>query len=255
MKKIELLNMLNDIAPFDTQYEWDNCGIQIDLGKTDIEKILVAMEISNAVIDEAIENKVSLILTHHPLLFNPVKKLSSADCIQNYIIRLIQAGIEVISMHTCYDKARGGMNDALLSLLPVEKIDLLGDGCARIATLKNPEPLEKIVYELDDKLNHPGIRFNGDLEMPVQTIACCTGSGSEYIKDALEEGADLFISGEIKHNYGMLGREANMAVIEAGHWGTEQIFTDNIIRQIKNKDESLELIKSSVDLNPFSSII
>jgi len=255
MKKDAFIKTLNSIAPFELQYDWDNSGVQINLGHESVSKVLVAMEISNDVITEAIDNKADMIITHHPILFNPIKKIDCSDIIQNYIIRLISFDIEVISLHTNFDVAKGGNNDYFMKLCGVEKARELFDQCGRIGQLKEAVTFESFICKLDDSLNHPGIKFNGDLDRKIKTVACCTGAGGDYLAPAIEAGADVFISGDIKHNPAQIAKESGICLVDAGHWGTEQIFTDNFAAQLRQKAKSITILKSTVNLNPFSSII
>ena len=107
--------VLNHIAPLSLQEEWDNSGMQIDTGREEINKILVSLEITSEVIEEAIAAKAQMIVTHHPLIFHPVKRIQVDDVVGNYILRLIRAEIPVYSAHTCFDSAPGGNNEYILS--------------------------------------------------------------------------------------------------------------------------------------------
>jgi len=255
MKKELFIKTLNSIAPFDLQYEWDNSGVQINLGHEEVKNVLVAMEITHDVIDEAIENGVDLILTHHPLIFSPIRKVDIDNIIQQYITRLVVAGIEVISCHTNFDVAKGGNNDYLMKLMGVSNAANLMDQCGRIGTLSRAVSFEKFVCKLDETLGNPGIKFNGNLDKPIKKIACCTGAGSDYIEAAIHEGADVFVSGDIKHNQAQMAKEFGMCLVDAGQWGTEQIFVPNMSVQLKNKAKGLKVMMSTVNQNPFDSIM
>ena len=255
MKKTAFMNALERICPFSLQYEWDNSGVQINLGHEDVRNVLVAMEITHDVIDEAIEGGVDMILTHHPLLFNPIRTVDIKNITQQYIIRLVAADIEVVSCHTNFDVIKGGNNDYLMELMGVSEASELQDQCGRIGTLSRAVSFEKFVCKLDDTLGKPGIKFNGELEQQVKTIACCTGAGSDYIEAAIRTGADVFVSGDIKHDKAQMAKEFGMCLIDAGHWGTEQIFVPNMAGKLKAKAKSLKITMSSVNQNPFNSII
>ena len=255
MTKSAFLNALNSIAPFDTQAEWDNCGLQIDLGHTSVNKVLICMEISYDVIEEAVENEVDMIITHHPLLFNAVKKITVDSTVTDYIIKLITANIEVVSSHTCFDAAKGGNNDYLMNLMGVSSPKRFKDDCVRIGTLSRAVSFEKFICKLDEALGAPGIKFNGDLDKPIKTIVCCTGAGGEFVSNAIKAGADVFVSSDFKHHEAVLAKENGMCLVDAGHWGTEQIFVPNMAVKLKAKAKTLTVLMSSANQNPFSSII
>mgnify|MGYP003328859537 CR=1 FL=1 len=196
MTKSAFLNALNSIAPFDTQAEWDNCGLQIDLGHTSVNKILVCMEISYDVIEEAVENEVDMIVTHHPLLFNAVKKITVDSTVTDYIIKLITANIEVVSSHTCFAAAKGGNNDYLMNLMGVSSPKRFEDDCVRIGTLSRAVSFEKFICKLDEALGAPGIKFNGDLDRKISVVACCSGAGADFAVEAAKLGADVYVTGD-----------------------------------------------------------
>lgn len=255
MQKTQFIKIVDSIAPFDTQYEWDNSGVQVNLGHRDVKKVLVALEINNAVIDEAIEAKADMILTHHPLMFEGQKTIDVNNVVQNYVIRLVQADIEVVSSHTPFDAVKGGNNDYLMNLMGVKSPKGMKDPCCRIGKLDTPVSFEKFLCRLDEVLNSPGIRFYGDLDRKITSVACCTGAGSEFVSDAVAMGADVFVTGDVKHHEAQAAKEQGICLVDAGHWGTEQIFVPNMAVKLKAKAKSLTVMMSTVNQNPFDSIM
>ncbi len=122
MKKNELIKTIEAFCPSATAEDWDNCGFQVNCGKEEIACVLVSLEVTNEIIDEAIEEGADFILTHHPLLFQGIKKIDNNDVIGNYIIRLIQNQISVYSCHTSFDKLPGGNNDYIGTLLELSNV-------------------------------------------------------------------------------------------------------------------------------------
>jgi len=253
----EIKRILEKIAPLETQASWDNSGVQICFGPKDINTILVALEISDAVIDEAISEKADMIVTHHPLIFNPIKSIHICRPESKYIIRLIKNDIAVYSSHTPFDIAKGGNTDYLLKLLKLKKIKTVEgtDGFLKTGELENETSLGDLAYRLSEMLKLDGLKFTGDAEKTIKTVACCTGAGGEFWKDAFKI-SDVLITGDVKHHDAALASDAGFAVIDAGHWGTEQIFVKNMASQLrKAAGKEISIIESSVNQDPFNFML
>lgn len=265
MKMTDWLQLMDDIAPLSIQEAWDNSGLQIDYGNEDVERILVALEITGEVIEEAILKKTNMIVVHHPLIFEPIRRIDVRRIEGDHIIRLIRNGISVYAAHTCFDSARNGNNDRLMSLLGIQRysrLNLPGKGfedstLARIGTLPEPMFLSRFLEKLDHALGHPGgIKVSGDPGRLIQKVAVCCGGGGEYYKGALAAGADVFVSGDIKHHEAQNARESGLCVVDAGHYGTERIFVQNMAQQLKQKSvDALTVICSEVMQNPYDFIL
>ena len=235
MKKTELLKILNEIAPLRLQVDWDNSGMQLDLGKEEINTVFVAMEISRDIVEEAKAAGADMIITHHPLLlkfFAPVS-LTAVDVTHSNIFELIKSGIEVYSAHTCFDIADGGNNDYLCSMLGLKQVTVEAEGI-RLGSYSRPRKLAAVEKEVYEKLGQPAdLVSGGDPDKMIKTVALCTGGASEFWPLARAMGADLYISGEIKHHDAILIRQTEMAFIAGGHAGTEWIFAPNMASQLE----------------------
>lgn len=265
MKMSDWLQLMEDIAPLSMQEVWDNSGLQIDYGNEEVERILVALEITGDVIEEANAKKTNMIVVHHPLIFEPIRKIDYRDMEGDYILRLIRGGISVYAAHTNFDSARNGNNDRLMELLGIQRFSRLnmpGRGfeestLARIGTLPEPILFTDFLNRLDRVLGHPGgVKVSGDAGRLIQKVAICCGGGGEYYQGALAAGADVFVSGDIKHHEAQRARESGLCVVDAGHYGTEQIFVRNMAQQLKQKGgDRLTVICSEVMQNPYDFIL
>ena len=265
MKTSEIKAVLDRIAPLSLQEDWDNSGMQIETGRGEINKILVALEITSDVIEEAITKKAQMIVTHHPLIFHPVKNICVDDVVGNYILRLIRAEIPVYSAHTCFDSSPGGNNDYLLHKLgiqyffrlPVPGIDICDSHMARMGVYEAPMFFGSFCEKLNKVLgSESGLRIAGSPERLVQKIAVCTGAGGEFWEAALAAGADVFISGDIKHHEAQGAKESGLCIIDAGHYGTEHLFVHNMASQLRKKcGADVEIIESAVCQNPYNSVM
>ena len=252
----EVKRAIESIAPVETQMEWDNSGVQICYGPREIKKILVAMEINNQVVDEALSLNADMILTHHPLFFNGVKSIHGCSSQGRQIIRLIKNDITVYSCHTPFDKAAGGNNDFILEGLGCK--DLVGiDGeepsIAKMGTLDKPTYLKTVIKKLSALLGNPGgIKYIGQPNDIIQKIAVCTGAGSEFYRAALENGAQLFITGDVSHHEACEIRDSGIDLIDAGHAGTEWVFAKNMASKLRRLlGEDTEVIESQSEQDPF----
>ena len=252
MEKELFLNVLNDIAPLSLQEEWDNSGVQIAYGDKDISKVLVALEVTNDVIREAKRESCDFIVCHHPLLFQPVRCIEPDFTVGSYIQELIRAQIGVYAAHTCFDKAPGGNNDYLMKALGCSFPEELSGGIARIGRPDSPISFDEFISDVNAACGYEGLRIQGDSRREVQTIALCTGAGGEYVYDAVNAGADVFISGDIKHHDAQAAKDLGICLIDAGHYGTEWQFVPNMAAQLKADGRgTAEILKSEAMSNPF----
>lgn len=248
---------LEAIAPLETQEDWDNSGWQVKLTDGEITKVMVALEVNRQVIYDAVLNGVELIVTHHPLIFGGIKSVDHNDVIGNYIAELIKHGISVYSTHTPFDKCHGGNNDYLGNILGLEKVSLMGtdtSGFCRMGMvtgegMKAQHFIEHAAkcLKADKKL----FSYAGSLDRTIKKVGWCTGAGAEFIKDAKASGCDLYITGDVKYHAAQEARELDIAVLDCGHYGTEQIFCENIISML-DKIGGVDIIQCDVNLNPFA---
>ena len=260
MKKDIFLEIINKIAPEIIAEEWDNCGMQIDLEKDEIKRVLITLEITDQVIEEAAFEKADMIITHHPLLFHPVKNIFAQNVNGSYIIKLIQNGISVYSAHTSFDSAVGGNNDYLAEQLGLTDYRIENpepgnpESIIRIGFFQSSKPLKEVALKLSSCLNNPGgIRVAGNPDAAITKVGLCTGSAGEYYRIARAHSCDLYITGEIRHHELMEALEEGLCIIDAGHFGTENIFVENFGSQLKEKaDDSLVIIESKGIAAPYN---
>jgi dinuclear metal center YbgI/SA1388 family protein len=269
MKMSELIAEIEIIAPRELEEDWDNCGMQINMGNSEVNRVLVALEITKGVISEAMDKNIDFIITHHPLLFDKIDVVDNNDIKGNYMIDLIKRGISVYSAHTTFDEAFGGNNEYLADRI----------GLSRVRKMKNKKPVvkayarehvvgrmgnfaESITMEATCRLveNALGVKGElktvGDPDKIIRTVGLCAGSGSDSMKAAIKNGCDLFITGDIRHHEAQVAKESGLCVIDAGHYGTEKIFTENFADKLrKNVGSKIQIIESEVNSNPFNNPI
>jgi len=258
------LNKIQDIiettAPLDTQESWDNSGWQICIGDGSVSKILVALEINEAVVSEAIRQNVQLIVCHHPLIFGGIKKVDRNNVMGNMIIRLIQHGISVYATHTPFDKCNGGNNDYMAQLLELSEIQQIpGDesGICRMGKLTELKTVQSVLMDFAEQTGQDvrSYRLIGNPEQMVGKIGMCTGAGSEFMSLAAAAGCDLYITGDVKYHEAQHALELGITVADMGHFGSEVIFSPNMARILHHAaGDSVEIVESQVNLNPFTVV-
>ena len=252
MEKQRFLNVLNDIAPLSLQEEWDNSGLQVDCGNKEVQRVLLALEITNRVIDEAKREKCDMIVCHHPLLFVPVRQITPDYTTGAYILRLIKEGISVYAAHTCFDKAPGGNNDHLMKEIGCSVPEDLAGGIARIGHLDKLVTFDEFISNVNAACGYEGLRIQGDSDREISRVAVCTGAGGEYLYEAYRQGADAFVSGDIRHHDAQAARDLGICLIDAGHYGTEWQFVPNMAAKLRADERfTAEVVKSESMTNPF----
>ncbi|QIB69479.1 Nif3-like dinuclear metal center hexameric protein [Aminipila butyrica] len=261
ISKWELIETLERIAPRELAEDWDNSGLQLNLPGNQVERILVTLEVTGAVIKEAVHKGADFIVAHHPLYFSSLKNIDSNNIIGNYTIDLIQNHISVFSAHTNFDRAPRGNNAYLASLLKLEDIEDFedfGQGyMGLLGQLPQGRTLKGIAEELAGLLGirQEDIRLVGDPQRQISKVGLCTGAGMDMLPAAALSGCQLLITGDVKYHDAVKAREMGMAVIDGGHYGTEKIFSENMAAQLKELLENkVEIFVTEVDGNPFDFI-
>jgi GTP cyclohydrolase I len=260
MKIEKLIEAIEEIAPPHLQDAWDNSGVQLlPVPSSEVKKILVCLEITEAVLDEAIAAEADFIVTHHPLIFEGVKSIDYQSSKGRCIVQLIRNGIAVYSAHTSFDSVLGGNNDYLARLLgitdlsPIEAIDKEGNGSGRFGNFPEELKFGRAVDIVRQVLgNSDVLKTVGPYDSIIRKVGICTGSGAEFLDRAKTMGCDMFITGDLKYHEAQNAKEIGICVIDGGHFGTENIFTENFADQLYSKiGDKAEIIKSKVDINPF----
>lgn len=264
MKLNDIIEQIEQISPEVDAENWDNGGIQIYIDYDKVTKVLIALEITDEVIDEAIQNKVNLIITHHPLLFNPLQSIDE-DWVSKSVVKLIQNKIAVYSSHTSFDILPGGNNDYLAELMDLKLLfNTMDDedsgsatnGLLRIGEFLIAMTLEEACVKLKEKLNiTQPISYVGENHTEIKRVAICTGSGADYIDEAYEKGCDLLITGDVKYHDAQKALQLGIALIDGTHFHTEKIFIENMYEKLIRKIENeVIVLKSNCAANPFRYI-
>lgn len=262
VKTDELIQIINTYAPRDLEEEWDNSGWQVNLCQKEVKKIFICLEITGNVLNEAIENKVDFILTHHPLIFGNLDVIDCNSATGNQIIKLIKSGLSVYSTHTSFDSAFGGINDDLAERVGLHKVRKLHmhkpngepeEIMGRMGEYEVEKKLESVCQIVKEALKiDRKLLVVGDADTKIKRVAVCGGSGGDAIPGLINKHCDLFITGEVKHHEAQMAREGNLCVINAGHYATEKYFAENMGEKLRSQiGDKVDIIESVIDVEAF----
>ena len=216
----EIFRFLCELAPLELQMDFDNSGHLVGRRQAPIRTALLALDITDEVIDEAIDEGAELIISHHPVIFHKLSSVSDADG-STYVLRMAEHGIAAICMHTNLDIAEGGVNDVLIDLLGAScKAVLDPAGCGRVGTLPSPMPLNDFLRRCKTLLNVNGLRYY-DAGKPVCRLAVMGGAGGDALFDAWSKGCDTYLTADVKYHQFLEAARLGMNLIDADHFCTE----------------------------------
>ncbi len=246
-----LMDLIDNIAPFSLAEDWDNSGLQAGDISWPVNKIMVALDVSMAVMDAAEQWHADLVLTHHPLMFRPVKCIDFKSMPGNIIARAALEKISIISVHTNFDKAYNGLNDFFARMIGLKNISSLcgrtyckesfemfscetdfsltrknqrpDPGIGRKGEIDPPASLYLFARQVKNKLGIESLRMTGSKDLTVKTAAICTGSGGSLLDDFFRSGADVFVTGDIKYHEARDIEQAGLGLIDVGHFQSEHI--------------------------------
>ena len=237
MKAQKLIESLEALAPAAYAEHWDNSGLLAGDRSRDISKVFIALDADSQVIRSAAELGCDMLITHHPLIFSPMRRIVTDDFIGRRLIDIIEHHMNYYAMHTTFDAAVMGricaehLNIRIAGpLQPLEEQDLkkaapmAGIGC--IGEPENTITLAGLAGLIRDRFGLPQVRFYGDGDRRIRRIAMCPGSGKSLADLAVSAGADVYVTGDIDHHLALDLLEQGLASIDAGHHGLEHIFVD-----------------------------
>ena len=217
----DIYDELCRMAPPELQMDFDNAGFQIGRRDRELRRVLLALDATDAVAQEALELGAELIVTHHPLIFPTLKTVSDLDPVPQRVLFLAENRIALICMHTNLDIAVEGVNDVLIRLLGAEPETALdADGCGRIGSLPEALPLDVFLARCRERLGVPALRYCAG-GRAVQRLAVMGGSGAGSLEDAVRQGCDTYVTADVKYHQFQRAAELGLNLIDADHFYTE----------------------------------
>ncbi len=251
MRLSAIISVLENEFPPALAEEWDNVGLLVGDENAEITKVLVSLDVTDEAVARAEEIGAELILTHHPLIFRPLSRVTEQDFISRRIRKMIRADINYYAMHTNFDLV--GMADLnALDLKLVEPQILTetehpGYGYGRIGQLLKPETLRGFAERVRKAAALPGIRVYGDPETVVKTAAVSSGAGKMSIRDALKKGADVLVTGDLDYHSAIDARAQGLAMVDAGHYGTEFTYIKFMAGYMREHFPELEVCAMEIE--------
>lgn len=240
MKLNEFLAMMESVAPKSLAYDGDNVGLLVGTDKTEIHKVAVALDCTVEVANEATRLGCDLVLTHHPLFFNPVQYFRPDMPATAAAYILARNGIGMFAAHTNLDAAKGGVNDVLAELIGLTNVDKLSpENLGRMGEFEDEMKLSELIALCEDRL-HSKARFCGDLNAVIKTAAVIGGSGGGDLWEAYKSQVDAFITGEVKYSQGLDADTLGMNVIVLGHYETESIVLKPLIARLQKLSDDVQ---------------
>ena len=256
----EIIQVIEAAYPREAALDFDNVGLLAGRSEKEVNRVYIALDATDAVIDRAVRAGADMLITHHPLIFSPLKKVTDENFISRRIVKLIQNDISYYAMHTNYDVlGMAELSEKILGIRDTEVLDItrenggIPEGIGRIGSLEQPVTLEECCVYIKHKLNLGSLKVFGDMDAKVSRLAISPGSGKSVIGAAIAKGADVLVTGDIGHHEGLDAVEQGLLVIDAGHYGTEYIFIDDMKRFLEDKLPVLQVTAAPV-IHPFQVI-
>lgn len=272
----EIIKIMDQLAPPLLAEEWDNVGLQIGDPRLPVRRIWVALDPSPEVVKAACQKEVDLLITHHPLIFRPLKSIDFATPGGSSIRMAAHHQMAIFSAHTNLDIVRDGVNDVLAQRLGMRNLSVLqpvkvGErakedirpltggqteyGIGRIGSLAKAGSLKSLVSLVKKKLKLDFVKIAGDLEMKITQVAICSGSGSSLMQAFLSSKAQAYISGDIHYHDAREAEDANRGIIDIGHFPSEHLMVDALAQQlekiISKAGIEAEIMACTIEKDPF----
>lgn len=257
MKLRTIIESLERLSPSSFAESWDNVGLLAGRMDKEVNKLCIALDATDEVVDEAVHAGADMLLTHHPLIFSAMKRINTEDFTGRRVVKLLQNDISYYAMHTNFDIM--GMADAAADeiclrdrqvLTITYEDEIAKEGIGRYGKLPRIMTLEECASYIKQAFALESIKTYGEPQTVVECAAISPGSGKSMIKPAVLAGADVLITGDIDHHEGLDAIAQELAIIDAGHYGLEKIFIPYMLEYIKRELPQLSVFAAR-EKNPF----
>ncbi len=245
---------LESFAPLPLQESYDNAGLQVGLTATEVSGVLLCLDVTEKVIEEAEKHGCNMIVSHHPLLFKGLKQVSDVTQPERCVTMALKKDIAIYALHTNLDNAKDGVNYEIASRLGLKNVRFLqenpnGGGSGVLGELPESMNAHAFLQMVKKTFDVDCLMHNEPLERPIKTVALCGGAGDFMLDEAVKQGADAFMTGEM-HYHVYMGMEQVIQIVVAGHYQSEQYTKDLLARFLAEKCPELRLVMSQVNTNP-----
>lgn len=238
----EVLQIGDRLFPLNAAESWDNCGIQLGDPSRTIDTITFSLDPTPFTVDFAAKHSSRLLITHHPLLLEPLKNITTESVTGRTLLAAASRGVDIISFHTNLDAAPGGLNDYLVGKLGLRDVFTPEPArCARMGNLAREMRISEFAQFVSETFNISPLRIISESDAITKKIFCVSGSGMGYLKEALHHGADLMLTGDVRYHAALEAVESGMPVIDAGHYGLERLAADLMMSAFQEEFKRLDL--------------
>ena len=261
----DLCDIIEEFAPQKLKEDYDNIGLMVGNTEANVNSILMALDCTLDVIDEALLKKCNMIVTHHPLLFRKPSSVTNETLQGIKILKLAENKINLYSAHTNFDSVSGGLNDIIVELLGFDKgrvieansYDGSSSGIGRLVDLSSPITLEKLCSIIKNKLEIKNLRYCGRDNTKIYKIAIINGSGQDFFESSRKLGAECIITGDTSYHYVSDYNELGMCIIDAGHFGTEwpavKVAASKLQSALDERELNINVYVSNCNVDPYKT--
>ena len=245
----EILNFLWKSAPAELAEGFDNVGLIAGDEEVNVTRALLALDITEDVIAEAVDRKAQLIISHHPVVFGNVKRFTPQDYVSKRAYSLVRAGVSAICMHTNLDSADDGVGETLarkLGLTDIREIEGTGENgnCGRIGFLEEPVEPEALALKVKEELGCDAVRFVSG-KGKITSVAVVGGSGGDFTELVMNSGADAFVTADVKHHQFIYAKDSGFTLIDGGHFETEYPIIPELKKRLEEEFTMVKFILSA----------
>jgi len=251
-------------TPFGLAENWDNVGLLVGSPEQGVRKILLGLDPTTALVDEAIAKGADTIITHHPVIFKPLPRIDTSSPEGSLLEKALIHHIAIIACHTNLDSSKSGVSDILATELGLTKLTPLlptapgneaGTGLGRVGCYAEPIAIGEFINRALKVLGLPVLQVAGPLPEMVEKVAVCGGSGSDLAETAYASGADIYLTAEVKHNIARWAEERNFCIIDGSHYGTEQpavrLLAEKLSTIAALGSWNIEILQTAEEKSPF----
>lgn len=249
MKLENLISFLEDVAPISMQESYDNSGLVLGDLSSDISGVLVCLDADDKAVDYAIEKDCQLILSHHPVIFNGIKNFAKGSAEGDIIIKAIKNDLALYSSHTNFDSATGGLSDLLCAKLSLKNVKILKEaekgncGTGRYGEIE-PIDGEMFIETLKSRLSLDVVRIVGDVPEKISRVVVYNGSyDNDILNELIKHKPNILVTGDLKYHAAQELKHKEIFTIDAGHYGTEKLFVEEMSRLIEGHFPGLKIIR------------
>lgn len=249
MKTENIIAYFEQTAPLSSAESWDNTGLLCGDRSKEVKKVLLALDITTDVVREAKEKQCGLILSHHPVIFDPLRRIAPDSA----IALLIKYDIAALCLHTNLDKAENGVNTALAEALGLRDTLLFPDEFLCTGVLSSPLSAEAFARLIKERLDAPSVRFT-DTDKPILSVAVSSGGGGEGVELFEKYRFDAFVTGELKHHQYLYAGEHGIAAFDAGHFSSENVIVKPLQEALTREFPETEFLVSEACRCPYRAV-